>query len=158
MRKKYRLLCEGAYAEGRATFDAPAIDPTFRDFVNLYIAEGSKRSRNEVALTNSDPAVVAIADRWMRRLSSNKISYSVLYHKDQDLNELRTFWGTHLGVHPSSIRLSGKSNSNQLNGRKWRSRYGVLKVRSSDTYLHARLQAWMDCLREQWLDSSATGV
>jgi hypothetical protein len=44
-----------------------------------------------------------------------------------------------------------KSNSNQMKKRTWRSRYGVLTVVCHDTLLRARLEAWMDCLREAWL-------
>src|SRR6266511_3894702 len=62
MQAKYRRLREGAYEEGRATFVALAREPLFRDFIALYIAEGSKRDRNLVALCNSDPSVVALAD------------------------------------------------------------------------------------------------
>jgi hypothetical protein len=158
MQKKYRLLREAAYAEGRATFDVLAQDPTFRDFVNLYIAEGYKRNRNCVSLANSDPAVVTIAIHWMRRLGSKRIACSIQYHADQDLGELRTFWGGCLGIEPNAIRLLRKSNSNQLSGTRWRSRYGVLTVTSNDTNLRARLQAWMDYLREQWLESGGVGV
>jgi predicted DNA-binding transcriptional regulator AlpA len=45
MRKKYRLLREAAYDEGRATFGALCRHPSFRDFVILYMAEGYKRCR-----------------------------------------------------------------------------------------------------------------
>ena len=48
-------------------------------------------------------------------------------------------------------------DSNQLNKQTWRSVYGVLTVRVNDTYLMAGLQAWMDCLQEQWLDSVDAG-
>ena len=44
MQAKYRLAREAAYAEGRATFASLATDPSFRDFVCLYLAEGSKRT------------------------------------------------------------------------------------------------------------------
>src|SRR3954470_12938234 len=70
MQAKYRRLREAAYAEGRETFDELALDPSFRDFVCLYIAEGYKRNRNTVSVCNSDPAVVVVCDRWLRRLSS----------------------------------------------------------------------------------------
>jgi len=40
MQRKYRLLREQAYREGLAEFDELAADPTFRDFVCLYLAEG----------------------------------------------------------------------------------------------------------------------
>ena len=66
MQRKYRELREEAYEEGTREFSDLAADPTFRDFVCLYLAEGSKRSRNTVAICNSDPAIVQLGDRWIR--------------------------------------------------------------------------------------------
>ena len=60
MCRKYRVVREAAYEEGTAEFELLARDPSFRAFVCLYIAEGSKRRRNEVAIGNSDPAVIAL--------------------------------------------------------------------------------------------------
>ena len=146
-------LREAAYEEGRQTFDALCAEPSFRDFVNLYIAEGYRRNRNCVSLANSDAAVIAVAATWMRRLSRNKLDCRLQYHADQDLDELRAYWGRALNVEPELIGVSAKSNSGQLGGRTWRSRYGVCTVRTNDTYLRARLQAWMDCLKGEWLHS-----
>jgi len=142
---------EAAYAAGRDEFDVLARDPTFRDFVCLYVAEGYKRNRNVVSIANSDPAVILVADRWLKRLADRPLSYSVQYHADQDLDEIRGFWGELVAVDPSRVRLLRKSNSNQLSGRTWRSVHGVLSVSVADTLLRARLQAWMDRLREGWL-------
>jgi hypothetical protein len=61
-------------------------------------------------------------------------------------------------VSPEEIQLQRKSNSNQLKGRTWRSRHGVLAVTTHDTYFRARLQAWVELLRERWLDSPAIGA
>lgn len=158
MQAKYRRLRMEAYEEGRRSFDLLARDPTFRDFVNLYIGEGYKRSRNHVSLCNSDPAVVALADRWIRALGKNKVGYGLQYHADQDLEAVTAFWGGHLGIPASSIEVQRKSNSQRLSGRNWRSAYGVLTVRCCDTLFRARLQAWMDCVREQWLDSLSDGA
>ncbi|HEV2819125.1 MAG TPA: hypothetical protein VGW11_01320 [Solirubrobacteraceae bacterium] len=105
MQGKYAVLRECAYEEGRGSFDALAADRTFRDFVCLYIAEGYKRSRNTVAISNSDPLVMSLADRWMRRLTTRTLAYSIQYHADQELDELRRFWGAALGVDGDSIRL-----------------------------------------------------
>lgn len=150
MQRKYCLLREGAYEEGQTSFEALVADPTFRDFVCLYIAEGYKRSRNTVAISNSDPSVISLADRWMHRLTTRTLAYSIQYHADQELEELRRFWGAALGVDGERIRLQRKSNSNQLTGRMWRSEHGVLQVAAYDTLLRARMQAWMDCLRASW--------
>jgi hypothetical protein len=90
---------------------------------------------------------------WLRNLAPKPLVYSIQYHADQDLEELRSFWGRELAVDPAAIRLQRKSNSNALTGRTWRSAYGVLTVTSNDTYLRARLQAWIDRIRKQWLDS-----
>lgn len=158
MQRKFRLLREEAYQDGRESFGSLAADdPTFRDFVCMYIGEGSKRSRNRVAIGNSDPRVLILATRWLRRLSSRPLGYALQYHADQDLAELRAFWGETLAIDPVEIALQRKSNSGRLGGRNWRSRYGVLTVRTCDTLLRARLQGWMDRLEEQWLHSPGAG-
>jgi hypothetical protein len=102
--------------------------------------------------------VVLLASIWLRRLSRNPINYSVQYHADQRVSELQAFWSELVGVTPAEIGLQRKSNSGRLNGRTWRSRYGVLTVRTCDTLLRARLQAWMDAVEEQWLHSLANGA
>jgi len=74
----------------------------------------------------------------------------VQYHADQDLGELCEFWGGTVDVDPTSIRTQRKSNSSQLTGRMWRSRHGVLTIRTCDTRFRARMQAWMGHLRSGW--------
>jgi hypothetical protein len=150
MQRKYRLLREEAYREGLASFDELAVDPTFRDFVCLYTAEGYKRNRNVVSVCNSDPVVVRVATRWIRRLTDRQLGFSIQYHADQDLSELREFWSNTLEIDAGTIKLQRKSNSNQLTSRTWRSRHGVLTVWVGDTLFRARLQAWMDRLRSEW--------
>jgi len=151
MQAKYRRLREEAYEEGRLSFPDLATDPTFRDFVCLYIGEGYKRTRNRVSVCNSDAAVVRLADRWIRRFARNPMGYAIQYHADQDLSELTAFWAHELGIEQRAIALQRKSNSNELTGRAWRSRYGVLTVSSNDTLLRSRLEAWMHCLRQTWV-------
>jgi transcriptional regulator with XRE-family HTH domain len=155
MQLKYKRLREQAYSRGLSEYEVLIHEPTFRDFVVLYIAEGSKRNRNMVAIGNSDERVIAIAATWMRRLTHKELTYSVQYHAHQDLEELRRHWGVVLGIDGSLIRMQRKSNSGQLNGRTWRSQYGVITLWAADTLLRARLQAWTDRVREDWWLHSA---
>lgn len=153
MQAKYRRLREEAYELGRWEF--PRLDrvPTFRDFVCLYIAEGYKRSRNTVSVANSDAAVIKLANRWLMEFSRRPIGYSVQHHADQRFADLATFWGRELRVPAAEIAFQRKSNSSQLKYRTWRSKYGVLTVRTNDTVFRARLQGWIDRLKLCWLDS-----
>lgn len=141
---------EAAYRQGLEEFDQLAKDRTFRDFVCMYIGEGTKRIRNDVAICNSDPSVVKLGQKWILKLSRNQTRYWLQHHADQDVEEVCRFWGDHLDIDPGLISFQRKSNSGELRGRSWRSRYGVLQVRSSDTYLRARLQAWMDRVKSEW--------
>lgn len=150
MQRKYRLLREAAYRQGLDEFDALSAERTFRDFVSLYIAEGFKRNRNVVEVGNSDPAVMRVVTGWLRRITDRQLRFSIQYHADQDLDELRGFWAVTLAIDPGEIVLQRKSNSGQLAGRCWRSRYGVISVRVSDTLLRARMQAWMDRIKTEW--------
>jgi excisionase family DNA binding protein len=154
MQQKYRLLRETAYQDGAASFDELAADSSFRDFVCLYIAEGYKRDRNSVSICNSDEAVLRLALLWIRRFTEKPLDFGIQYHADQDLAELRRFWNGSLGIALDAIRFQRKSNSGELAGRTWRCRYGVLTVRVGDTYFRARLQAWMDRVRSEWLTES----
>ena len=161
MQAKYRRLREEAYRRGWLEYATLILEPTFRDFVVLYIAEGFKRTRHCVWIGNSDERVVAMAAGWIARLSIKPLIYAVQYHADQDLDELRGFWGGVLGIDGAKIRMQRKSNSGQLAGRTWRSVHGVLSVGVNDTYCRARLQAWMDRVRGEWpttLSSSVRGV
>jgi hypothetical protein len=150
MQAKYRKLREDAYAQGLAEFDELVVQPTFRDFVVLYIAEGYKRNRNVVSLCNSDSQAILLAAHWMRTLSTNRFGYAVQYHADQDLDQLRQYWGALLAVPGTEIRLQRKSNSGQLKGRSWRSEFGVLTISVGDTRLRARLQGWIDRIKSEW--------
>lgn len=148
--ERYRLKREAAYAQGVEEYPALAARPTFVDFIALYIAEGSKRERNMVAICNSDPDVMTLAVRWLRTLTERRLMYSIQHHADQNLVELRSFWSELLRFQPDELKLQRKSNSRQLAGRQWRSVHGVLTARVSDTMLRARLQAWIDLTKAGW--------
>ncbi len=63
MQRKFRLLREQAYEDGRRSFPIlSAADPTFRDFICMYIGEGYKRNRNRLSISNGDPRVVDPCD------------------------------------------------------------------------------------------------
>jgi len=71
------------------------------------------------------------------------------YHKDQNPEMLKHFWSKALGVKLDQVRISRKSNSGNLVGRKWRSEYGVASVGVGDTVLRSKLQGWMEVLQEE---------
>ena len=156
--ERHRLMREAEYERGLEEYREFLAVPTFRDFVTMYIAEGYKRDRNTASVANSDPAVIGLATVWLRRLSRRPVTFWFQYHADQNPEALQAFWGRELGVPPEAITAQRKSNSSKLAKRVWRCEYGVLSVRTSDTYLRARLEAWMDCLRDEWLDSPDRGV
>lgn len=149
---KYAALREQAYQQGLIELPELLKDATFRDFVVMYMGEGTKRDRNTVALVNSDVQIVQLAHKWILKLTTNKngMDYWIQYHADHDENELKAYWGEALGISPEVIKAILKTNSGQLSGRQFRSQYGLLTVRVGDTYLRARLQAWMDFIKSQW--------
>ncbi len=143
---------EVAFAQGVAEWPRLSRDPSFRDFVVLYIAEGSKRNRNSVEMCNSDVAALRPARLWLPRLSVRPLRYSVQVHADQDTAELREHWAVQLGIAPDVIAFHPKTNSGRLAGRRWRSAHGVMAIRTGDTLFRARLEAWIQIVRAGWLD------
>jgi hypothetical protein len=152
-RARFKAIRDAAYRQGWDEFALLDAEPGFRDFVCMYIGEGYKRNRNVVSIANSDPRVVRLGDYWIRRFSKNTVRYSFSYHADQDPEYLVLFWSSYLGVEQKLIAAKRKSNSGQLSGRQWRSKFGVLSVTAADTQLRARLQGWIDRVQDGWLDS-----
>jgi transcriptional regulator with XRE-family HTH domain len=155
---RFKARRDAAYKRGRDEFAVLDAQPGFRDFICMYIGEGYKRNRNVVSIANSDPRVIRLANHWICRFSANKITYSLQYHADQDPDYLIRFWSTYLGAPPERFVLQRKSNSGQLNGRNWRSRWGVLSVTVGDTQLRARLQGWIDRVQNGWIDSIVPNI
>jgi hypothetical protein len=150
MQAKFAALREEAYQQGVA--EAPELlqNPTFRDFVVLYMAEGTKRDRNKVGFVNSDPRMVKLAHYWMTQLTKKMPIYRLQYHADHDVEEVQSFWADLLGIQPGIVKPMRKSNSNELSGRQFRSVHGLLTIEVNDTYFRAKLQAWMDIIKSQW--------
>jgi len=153
MQAKYKKIRDDAYARGFA--EAPDLlkNPMFRDFVTLYIAEGTKTQRNYVALANSDASVILLANYWFQEFMSKnkKMEYQVQIHADHDELEIQGYWADLVGAYPDDIKVIRKSNSNKMSKRQFRSEYGVLTVRLSDTELRSRLDGWMDYIKQEWI-------
>jgi hypothetical protein len=150
MQEKYERLREEAYQSAYQEASELLQKPTFRDFVVLYMAEGYKRDRNLVSVANSDTQIVKLVNYWITKLTNNTMNYSLQCHADHDEDELKAYWSHQLNISVDEVRVIRKSNSGQLSGRQWRSKYGVLTVRVGDTYLRSKLQAWMDYLQKSW--------
>lgn len=151
MQAKFAALRDAAYQQGWN--EAPALleDLSFRDFVVLYMAEGYKRSRNSVEFVNSDARLVKLAHQWMTALTDNaNVNYRLQYHADHDVQALKIYWATLLGIAIDDIKEMRKSNSSAMSGRQFRSVHGLLSIRVGDTYFRSRLQAWMDFIQLQW--------
>jgi len=79
------------------------------------------------------------------------MGYMLQHHADQCPDVLCRFWSKALGVKKTEIKVIRKSNSGKLGGRNWASVHGLFTVRTSDTYLRSRLQAWMDLVTRDWV-------
>jgi hypothetical protein len=149
-RMRSRPSSEAAYEDALRTFDDLDAEPTFRDFVCLYITRGCTRERAKVSLSDSDPAVIRLVNRWMLRLSDRSPLLSIRYGPGQSLTELRRFWGGVVGAEARTIRVHDVADRVDLHTPSCCPPYGVLTVAVDDTLLRARLQAWMLKTRDCW--------
>jgi hypothetical protein len=143
-----------AYDEGWEQAPELFKDSEFRDFICMYLGEGTKKTRNAVAIANSSAEMMLLSHFWIQKFRNTErsIDYSIQLHVDQDEEEVKAYWANLLDITPDMIVTIRKSNSGQLKGRKFRSEWGVFTIRVSDTYFMAKIYAWLDYLRKQWLD------
>jgi hypothetical protein len=149
-RKVTRAHSDAAYEEGLATFAELSAQPTFRDFVCIYLVQGEQRDRTRVALSGFDPAVMRLASRWIRRLTDRAPLLALQYGAGQSLQELRRFWSETIGAAPRAIRARGSSVAASAAPPPARLPHGLLTVTVDDALLRARLQGWMHRARESW--------
>ena len=152
-REQARLPDECAYEEALRSYDDLIVQPTFRDFLSIYIVEGYKRDRRRVALANADPAVMRLANRWIWRLTDKSPSLSLRCQPDQSVSELRRYWSETVGEDAAAIHARrARDGNDELSLHQWSPLpvHGVLTVTVEDTLLRARLQAWMRRMREAW--------
>lgn len=141
---------EQAYCDGLLEGEDLMGDSSFRDFVVVYLTEGYRRTIHQVSVANSNSAIVRLAFGWIRKLTDAKPDFSIQCHVDNDEDELKQYWADELGIDSQQIKVIRRSNSGSMTGRNWRSTKGVFTVRVNDTYLRARLQAWMDMIQKKW--------
>lgn len=141
----------GAYEQALRSYDDLVAQPTFRDFVCVYIADGYKRDRRRVALASADPDVIRLAHRWIWRLTDKSPSLTVRYAREQSREELQRFWSEAVGEQLESIRARRASVDELQHAWSARPLHGVLTLTVDDHVLRARMQAWMRRTRESWL-------
>jgi hypothetical protein len=140
----------GAYGQALRSYDDLAAQPTFRDFVCVYIADGYKRDRRRVAVASADPDVIRLAHRWIWRLTDKSPALTVRYAREQSREELRRFWSEAVGEELESIRARRGSAEELQHAWSARPLHGVLTLTVDDSVLRARMQAWMRRARESW--------
>lgn len=145
---KYKNLRNSAYEEGKILYMND--EKNLRDFALLYLTEGHRKTKHTPSICNSNPNIVLFAKNILEKYSSRKLDYGLQYHIDQDENELKNFWSRYLSINSDVIKLTRKSNSGNLKGRKWASVHGILMVRTNDSYLREKIQAWMDIVEHDW--------
>lgn len=119
-----------------------------RDFVCLYLAEGTKKGLHCVSVINTDASIVVLSARMLLRFSSRPVAYRLFCSEDEK-DKLTKFWAETLGVSEQQIRFQNKK---KINGK--RSEYGLLSVVTSDTYFKCRLMSWIGELKKDWAVSS----
>jgi hypothetical protein len=140
----------GAYEQALSSYDDLITQPTFGDFLCIYIADGYKRDRRTVALASADADVMRLAHRWIWRLTDRSPSLSVRHASDQSRAELQRFWSEAVGEGARSIRARHVGEAELAHSWGARPLYGVLTASVDDGVLRARMQAWMRRTRDHW--------
>ena len=133
-----------AYETGKQEAEELLRDRHIRDFVCLYIGEGSKKQRGTVSVVNTDPKIICLCAKVLGRYTNQKMWYR-LFCSEEEKDKLMKFWSEVLGLETGMIRFQLKKQVS-----KRRAEYGLVSVGTSDTYFRSRLQAWMDRIREDW--------
>lgn len=147
---KYKKLRDEAYQRASASAVEDLKDASLRDFICLYMGEGSKYSRNWVGFINSDPELVRISHSLIRKMTKRKIRYVLHLYPDHNKADEVKFWASCLCIDPNRIKAIPKPGANKFKKRNTRLKHGVFSFGTADTYLKSRIDAYTDFIKKQW--------
>jgi len=116
----------------------------FQLALGLYIGEGKKRDREQVALSNSDPRVIRVFLRFLREIcgvDEKRIWAWINIFDDADLEAAKEYWLRATNLHSEQfhaliVRSRRRGTYSQP------SKYGTLSVGVSSTKLHEIVMQW----------------
>jgi hypothetical protein len=152
-----RLEVEAIRQEASHEAEFLLSDPRWVAGVVLYWCEGAK-TRNHLAVANSDPAALRLFVAWIRRYVNEGAEFVLRLHLHEGNDDMasRQWWLNELDLtgtrfHKTFVKPAGTGH------RKNHLRYGVCTakvVRPSNSW--HRITTWIDELR-QWADREYTG-
>lgn len=122
--------------------------------ISLYWAEGGKTSKNEFNFSNSDPKMIRVMMKFLRKIAKvpeEEIQAKIHLYPDTDQQAAIKHWQkvTDLpeeNFPPPQVQVSraskGKRNTNTLP-------YGTLHIRIYDTELISKMKGWIQGLIKQ---------
>lgn len=127
---KRRAFWNKEIKEAYDGYAPPLNDPMFTLGLGLYWGEGSKWSRSEVALSNSDPKLCRTYLKWMRDYFGHE-RFSILVHHYHPKNdyEVRLFWSEQLGIPLEDFRKSQFAVSKVSQRKKQTLPHGTAHIR-----------------------------
>ncbi len=114
----------------------------------LYWGEG-KKERNSFSISNTDPDMIRFVLQFLREeceVPEDKIRLRVRLHPSLDGSKAKRYWSRVSGVASSKIKATKNLNKTNKGKRKGHP-YGCLEVAVHDTLFRARIEGWMDQLK-----------
>ena len=157
MMNNYAIKRKFAYDEAMKDVSEKIKDVLLRDFINIYIGEGTKRRDTIISIVNSDPKIIYLSLDIIKKYflkEDKKIDLQVRYYKENNNElELLDYWKKLLNddekikfstyIQPTKKAI-GHNNSNK---------FGLVTLRVNDTYAKEKLNAYMDYIKAEWVKS-----
>lgn len=125
--------------------------PLFSTAIAAYWGEGDKLSKNQVRMTNTDPAMLKIFVVFLETLCDiprEKMRLALFTYSDLSEKTCKRYWSRQLGLknfHKTQV-LPGRHETRRLP-------HGVCTVVVSNSYLKKKISVWIDHLPEMVLNT-----
>ena len=129
--------------------------PLFVAGVMLYWGEGDKASRHGFRITNSDPLLIKIFLKFLRKICVNdesRIRAWILLYPDLNAGICEAYWSKQLGLDrknfTKSITIQGRHKTKRV-------AYGICTLGYSSRFLKEKMLIWMSLLAKEILKERA---
>lgn len=136
-------LYADAESEAKRDLARHLSDPLFVSGVSLYWGEGDKRTRHQVRVSNTDPALIRSFLKFLRRFGEvpdERVWVSLIAYPDIPILDCEGYWQRELGLDGSHFQ---KTVVIQGRGKERKSAYGICVLGVSSTVLKVKMLTWI---------------
>ncbi len=145
--KRRRLVID----EAKKDFQKISLDDLKLTGTILYLGEGTKSNKGMVVITNSDPVIIKIAAKFLRKVcqvSESKFRGHIHTFSSANIKKTEDYWANVSGIPKRQFYKTYIKPSSASLQKRQTLPFGTFSISTNDTKLFLKIMGWIEKIKE----------